>query len=162
MTDTGGRPPRRRWLIVIVAVSLALNLFFIGATAGTAIMMREQKAPGGRFERIAGKLQLDQGQQALFHAFMTVMRQGGKTMREANLAIWLQIGDSTLDKAKIGPLLDKSVRNRGAFQEEVAAALAQFLDGLTPAQRARFVEASRNENQQQQRGPLRLMHALIH
>ncbi len=35
MTDVvGTRPSRRRWLIVALAVSVALNLFFIGMIAG--------------------------------------------------------------------------------------------------------------------------------
>ncbi|MEM1130311.1 MAG: periplasmic heavy metal sensor [Pseudomonadota bacterium] len=38
MVDTGNLPPRRRWRRVLLAGSLALNLFLIGGVAGVALI----------------------------------------------------------------------------------------------------------------------------
>jgi uncharacterized membrane protein len=156
--DAGTKPSRRWWLIVILTVSLALNLFFIGAIAGSAAQMKAG-GPGERFERIGARLQLNPDQQAALRQFLVTLRQRGKVTRETNLAIWKQLGDPALDQAQIPAMLDKSVPSRNAFQTALASALGQFLQGLTPEQRSAFIAGMAVENQPH--GPLHTIRELL-
>jgi uncharacterized membrane protein len=144
MTDTGeARPPRRRWLVVVLTVSLALNLFLLGIIAGTVVMIRNEAGPQDRFERIVHRLDLKPDQMTAFRHFQATLRSGGHAMREADMKVWTQIGNPATTNAQIGPLLDRTVQNRDNFQRQLAAAAGQFFTSLTPAQRSAFVSQVR-------------------
>lgn len=142
MTDGAGTPPsRRRWLIVALTVSLAVNLFLIGMFAGS--MRHHHGPPPGpheRFEGIAAELGLNDAQKAAFDQFTTTLRQQGGAMRRANLAAWTKIADPATSSDQITALLNETVKNRGDFQQDVANAMGKFLTSLTPDQRATFIE----------------------
>ncbi len=151
MTDAAGTPPsRRRWLIVVVAVSVALNMFFIGAIAGHMHGRHPHPPPPGqfgqheRFERIAADLGLNDAQKAAFQQFQTVMRQHGTAMRAAITAAWAKIADPATKPDEFPALLDGMVKSRTDFQQDLAGAMGKFLASLTPAQRAEFIEEARN------------------
>ncbi len=159
MSVAAGTPPSRRWwLIVVLAASIALNLFFISVIAGTAVQMRAG-GPAERFERIGARLQLNPDQQAALRVFVVTLRQRGKAARDINMAIWKQLGDPALDQAQIPALLDKTVQGRAAFQSALAAALGQFLQTLSPEQRAAFITGTTAGNQPQ--GPFRAIRELL-
>lgn len=147
MSDVAGTPPsRRRWLIVVVAVSIALNLFFIGMVAGhfrhghrlASLNQRE------RFERIAADLKMNDAQRTAFQRFQTILRANGAAMRAANVAAWARIADPETSPDQITELLNTTVKNRTQFQQDVANAMGKFLTSLTPAQRANFIDEARN------------------
>jgi uncharacterized membrane protein len=157
MTDAAGTSPsRRRWLIVALTVSVALNLFLIGVFAGHMHRHHgpppQAMAPRERFEHIADNLGLNDAQKAAFGQFETVLRQHGATMRRANMADWAKIAEPATGPDQIAPLLADTVKNRTAFQQEVAAAMGKFLASLTPAQRASFIEEARSTGRH---GPMR-------
>jgi uncharacterized membrane protein len=154
----GTKPSRRWWLIVVLTLSLALNLFFIGVIVGTAAEMRAG-GPAERFERIGARLQLNPDQEAALRAFLVTLRQRGRATREVNMSVWKQLGDPALDKAQIPTLLEKSVQNRADFQAALATALGQFLETLSAEQRAAFVTGTAGENQP--RGPFRAIRELL-
>lgn len=141
MTDGAGTPPsRRRWLIVALTVSLAINLLLIGMFAGS---MRHHHGPIGpreRFEHIAAELKLNDAQRAAFAQFQASFRQQGLAMRQANQAAWAKIADPATGPDQIAALLNDTVKSRTAFQQQVADAMGKFLASLTPQQRADFIE----------------------
>ena len=140
MSDAAGaRPSRRRWLIVALTVSLAVNLFLIGGIAGTLTLIRAEIGPPGPLERVARRLNLDPAQEAAFRHLQTTMLQSGRAMRQANGKIWSALAAPATGTAKIGALLDQGVANKTAFEKNMAAAFGQFLMALTPAQRTEFI-----------------------
>jgi uncharacterized membrane protein len=153
MSDAAGTlPSRRRWLIVVVAVSIALNLFFIGMVAGH-FRHRHRLAPLNqreRFERIAADLKMSDPQRAAFQRFQTILRANGAAMRAANAAAWARIADPETSTDQISELLNSTVKNRNEFQQDVANAMGKFLASLTPAQRANFIDEARNTPHPQQ------------
>lgn len=146
MTDAAGTgSSRRRWLIVALTVSVALNLFFVGVIAGH-VHFRHPPPPLAqreRFEHIAGDLGLNDTQLAAFQQFQSAMRLHGASMRATNSAIWAKIADPTTAPDQIRGLLSGTVKSRAEFQQDTADALAKFLSSLTPDQRATFIEEAR-------------------
>ena len=147
MSDAAGtHPSRRRWLIVVVAASLALNLFFVGMVAGHFRHRHRLAAPNPRerFERIAADLKLNDAQMAAFQHFQTTLRTNGAAMRAANAAAWARMADPATSPDQITELLNSTVKSRTEFQQDVANAMGKFLASLTPAQRADFIDKARN------------------
>jgi uncharacterized membrane protein len=149
VTDAAGtRSSRRRWLIIALTVSVALNLFLVGVFASHMHRHRgpppQAMAPRERLEHIAADLELNDAQKAAFGQFETTLRQHGATMRRANMADWAKIAEPATGPDQIAPLLADTVKNRTAFQQDVADAMGKFLASLTPAQRAAFIEEARN------------------
>jgi uncharacterized membrane protein len=147
MSDPAGAAAPRRGLVIGLVVSLAFNLFFIGILVGTSVMVHAGHGPSERVERMAARLQLDDQQRAAYMQFIETMRRGIKPLHDANLAVWSRIGDASANGSEIHGLLEQTIVNRHDYQERVADALDRFLTLLSPDQRARFVEASRTENQ---------------
>lgn len=147
MTDVvGTRPSRRRWLIVALTVSVALNLFFIGMIAGHMHGRHPPQpfAQRERFEHIAAELGLNDTQHAAFQKFELAMRQRGAAMRAANAAVWAKIADPATPPDQIPAMLGSTVKTRTELQQEMADTLGKFLATLTPDQRATFVDEARN------------------
>ena len=148
MTDAvGASPPRRRWLIVALTVSLALNLFLVGVFAGHIHRHPHPQGmnPRERIQHIADGLNLNDAQKAAFASLEAAMRQHGAKMRRNNMAAWAKIADPATPADQIAPLLEGTVKNRTEFQSQVADAFAKFLATLTPDQRARFIDEMRTD-----------------
>jgi uncharacterized membrane protein len=145
MTDAAGTSPaRRRWLVVALTVSLALNLFLVGVFAGH--MHTRHGPPLGpreRIEHIVADLELNDAQKAAFDRFEVAFRQHSGPMRRANAEVWAKIGNPTTGQDQIAALLGSAMKNRLEFQQTVSNALGAFLATLTPAQRVKFVEEAR-------------------
>jgi len=147
MSDAvGTRRSRLRWWLGALALSLALNLFFLGMVAGhfrhrhrlAALSQRE------RFERIAADLNMNDTQTAAFQQFQTILRVDGAQMRSANASSWARMADPATTPDQITALLTGTVKKRTEFQQHAADAMAKFLATLTPAQRATFIDEGRN------------------
>jgi hypothetical protein len=155
----GTTPSRRRWLNVVLTVSLAVNLFLIGGIAGTMTLMRAEMAPGRPLERAAVPMKLDAAQDAAFRNLQTVMRQRGRAMRQANQTLWTALADPSTGNDKIAGLLDEGVRNKTGFENDTATAFGQFLTSLTPTQRTEFIGRLRALHRSH--GPLHLFRRLF-
>ena len=145
MTVAAGTPPsRRRWLIIALTVSVAINLFIAGLVVGH--FHRLHRPPAGmhnRFEHIVGNLGLTETQNAAFREFQTALRVHGAAMRTANAAAWAKIADPATKPDQIPALLAQTVKNRTEFQQDIATAMGKFLASLKPEQRATFIEQAR-------------------
>jgi hypothetical protein len=97
-----------------------------------------------RFERIAADLKLNDVQMAAFQHFQSILRTNGAAMRAANAAAWARIADPATSPDQITQLLSSTVKNRTAFQQDVADAMGKFLASLTATQRASFIDEARN------------------
>lgn len=137
---------------ILLALSLALNIFFIGGAfwvrntfPGPGIAGREQ-----RIEAIAHEAGLQPAQKEALEAFVKSVRQRGRQLREANQplidAAWREMAKPEPDAAAIDAAFERTSANRRAFQRESLQALRSFLVTLTPEQRVRFLEAARHQN----------------
>jgi len=151
--------PRQRWLVILLTVSLALNLFFVAGVAGTAIMVSSPVTPHERFEQIAAQLQLEQDQRKAFDAFTATMRQNEKALRDTTQHIWGELEQPNLDQARIGPLLNQTAENRADYQKAYAASLKHFMMTLTPQQRTRFIQLTRAVPER--RGPAHIVRKFL-
>jgi uncharacterized membrane protein len=155
-----GALPRLPW--VLLALSLALNLFFIGGV----FWVRNQAAqanltPPERFAMVASQLSLDANQKAAFQRFVRDMRMRTRQLRETNQPLiqetWEELAKTKPDDALIDHNLDEAASNRHSYQLETSHALRTFLAALSPEQRQQFIELARNR---QDHGVPPLLHQL--
>jgi uncharacterized membrane protein len=155
MSDAAGaRPPRRRWLIIALAVSLVVNVFLIGGIAGTITLIHAHYGPPGPLERVAAGLDLTAPQETAFRQFQTTLRDRGRAMHRAERKIWRTLADPATGTDKVAALVQDGATNKAGFEKDTSAAFSRFLTSLTPAQRAEFI--SRLEALRRYRGPFHL------
>jgi uncharacterized membrane protein len=142
-----GTRPRLLW--VLLALSLALNLFFIGGVFWLRTeASRMQLPPAERFEMVARQLTLDPGQRAAFDKFIGAMRMRTRHLHENNQPLieelWAELAKPKPDDALIDHNLDEAANNRHAYQVDTSRALRAFLAVLSDQQRQTFVELAKN------------------
>jgi Spy/CpxP family protein refolding chaperone len=142
-----GSPPRLLW--VLLALSLALNLFFIGGVFWLRTEASHmQLAPAERFEMVARQLSLDATQRAAFDKFINMMRMRTRHLRENNMPLieetWSELAKAKPDDALIEHNLDEAASNRHAYQLDASRALRAFLAVLSDEQRQTFVSLVKN------------------
>ena len=136
--------PRRRLLLTLLALSIALNLFFVGGAAWSRLHARsEWPSPEQRYQQMAAELDLDSQQRIGFDRYVAAMRARAQNMREqvAPLigAAWQEIGKPQADPAQVMRLFDEAAEKRREFQREATAQTLAFLAVLSPPQRSKFV-----------------------
>jgi Spy/CpxP family protein refolding chaperone len=140
--------PRRRLLLALLVVSVALNLFFVAGAAWTRWNGSDQlPSPARRFQQMAAQLDLDPQQQIAFRAYAAAMRAGTEKMHEQVAPLvngaWEEIAKPHADPAQVTRLFDEAAEKRREFQREATAQTLDLLGNLTPAQRSKFVEIVR-------------------
>ncbi len=147
-TRAAGDWPRRRLALAILAVSVALNVFFIAGALWTGVRPQPTR-PGieQRYQRIAAELELDPRQRAGFDKFIAAMRGRSERMQQliAPLtgAAWEEIAKPEADTAQALRLFDEAAEKRRVLQHESMAQTVEFMTLLTPAQRIKFVALAR-------------------
>jgi uncharacterized membrane protein len=146
VSQPGARP---RLLWVLLALSVALNLFFIGGVFWLRTeASRMPLAPAERFEMVARQLSLDASQRAAFDKFIGVMRMRTRHLRESNQPLieetWNELAKPKPDDALIDRNLDEAANSRHAYQLDTSRALRGFLAVLSDQQRQAFVELAKN------------------
>jgi len=139
---------RRRLVWIALALSLTLNVFFIGGLMWTKTFVRPPLAPIERLQRLGQSLNLDDRQQQAFEQFIRVIRQRGRDMRENNQAllkqIWTELAKPNPDNDLVARLGGQVNDNRVAFQKEASAALLAFTKELQPEQRSQLAETAQS------------------
>jgi Spy/CpxP family protein refolding chaperone len=134
---------RLPWLLL--ALSVALNVFFVGG----AIWMKTRAGhgwmrPAERIEAAVKELHLDARQREALQDFLATMRVRAHQLREQNRplidAAWMELAKAAPDEAALGRAFDEGTANRRAFQLDTSRALHQFLRSLTDEQRAQVLE----------------------
>jgi uncharacterized membrane protein len=146
---------RRRLVWAALALSLALNVFFIGGAVW--IRMHVPHGPGGspfgpppheRIEAVARDLSLDAAQRGAFERFVRDTRQETRQVREANQklgdAAWEEMVKLQPDQDLLRRLFDEVSANRREYQTGMTRALLDFLGTLSPEQRRQFIELARD------------------
>ncbi|HTV88047.1 MAG TPA: periplasmic heavy metal sensor [Stellaceae bacterium] len=160
-TATAGRTvqrawPRRRLLAGLLAVSLALNVFFIVG----AVWTRFNGPPGAvdfdqRLRQMAVQLDLSPRQQIAFQRYDAAMQTGREAMRRHIRplmdAVRQEIAKQQPDAARIAQLLDRTTAEHHAFQQLAINNTLAFVATLSPAQRSRFLAIERQHWQQPHR-----------
>jgi uncharacterized membrane protein len=138
-------PTRRQLLWVVLALSLALNLFF----AAGAVWIRLHPpaflaTPEQRLQQMATELALDPQQRAAFEQYSQTMHQRLTEMRQAARpmvrAAWSEVKQPQANEAKVMQLLDQAAETRRGFLRQMTATTLAFMKTLSPQQRGRFVE----------------------
>lgn len=153
LAEAGRRTGRHgRLLRIALALSLTLNVFFVGGLIWVKTFMHPPPPPLERMQRLGDTLNLSADQHRAFEQFVRTIRQHARTAREANLPllrqIWAEIAKPTPDDDQVAKLGEQVNGNRAAFQREVSVALLSFIKTLTPEQRGQLAQlagSSRDE-----------------
>ena len=141
--------PRRHLLATLVAISVALNLFFIAG----AVWTRLNGPPAAlgsddRYGEIAAELKLDAQQRAAFDRYVAAMRSRVEEMRQQIDPLignaWEEIAKPQADANQVMAVFDQASEKRRAFQRELTAQTIAFLSVLSPDQRKSFVSIVRD------------------
>jgi uncharacterized membrane protein len=131
--------PKGRLVKVALALSLALNVCFIGGLAYSKFVR-----PTPPLMQLGRELNLEPDQRKAFQSFVQVVRGKGATLRDTNLAlgrqIWDELSQPKPDAQKLGTLFTEIANNRRDYQMAVGTALLPFLETLSIEQRQRFIE----------------------
>ena len=141
---------RQQLLWMLVALSVALNLFFI--IGALWIRMHGPPVPmsaAERLQRIGTELSLDPQQQGAFNKYSetvrTRMQLMHKTVDPLMGKAWEEIAKPEADEANVVRLFDEAGQTRRSFMRELAPNTLSFLAKLSPEQRAKFVELIRQK-----------------
>ncbi len=149
-TASRGTAPRR-FLWVLLALSLALNLFFVVG----ALWIRVHKpfapiTPEQRLHEMAAQLGLDSQQRQAFDDYARTMREQLRLMREAARPLigqaWSEVAKPEADETRVMQLLDEAAQQRRRFLQGMTLTTHAFLATLSPEQRAEFVELARRRS----------------
>ena len=139
---------RPRLLLALLALSIALNLFFIAGAAwfrlhGPARWQNSEQ----RYQRMAAELDLDAQQRIAFDRYVAAMRA-----RTANMQLqmaplidsaWAEIAQPQADAVDIMRLFDEAAGKRREYQREAITQTLAFLAVLSPEQRTKFSAIAR-------------------
>ena len=152
-TATAGNPasarsPRRHLLITLVAISVALNLFFIAGALWSRLQPPSGRAaPEERYDQMAAELKLDAQQRTAFDRYVASMRGRVDEMRQQVDPLigsaWDEVAKPQADEAKVMGLFDQATEKRRAFQRDLTTQTLAFLAVLSPEQRSKFVAMAR-------------------
>lgn len=134
---------RARLVWIALALSLTLNLFFVGGLAWTRLYAHPLP-PMERMQRLGQALNLNDDQRLAFDQFLRVIRLRGSYLHETNQPLldrmWGEIAKPTPDDDVLTKLGAEIETNRQTFQHELAAAFQTFMKTLTPEQRTQLAE----------------------
>ncbi len=139
-----GRGTRFHLLKVLLALSLALNLFFVAGALWIRIHAPPPPiSPEQRLENMAGELGFNPQQKAAFARYSQTMRERMQSMRDAvrpQVAnAWSEVAKPQADETKVMQLLDAAAQTRRHFVHDLTATTLAFLATLSAEQRAKFV-----------------------
>jgi uncharacterized membrane protein len=139
---------RRHLLITLIAISVALNLFFIAGVAWIRLHgPPEALGAEERYDQMAAELKLDPQQRVAFDRYVAMMRTRVEEMRQQVDPLignaWQEVAKPQTDAAQVMALFDQATEKRRAFQRELATETLAFLSGLSPEQRGKFVAIAR-------------------
>jgi uncharacterized membrane protein len=146
---TGGgasvAPRKPRTLLVLLILSGALNLCFLGGALW--IRMHESVRQPMRADQFAEELHLNAQQRAGFEQYFRLMRARAQLMRaelEPDVAkAWGEIAKPQPDQTQIDQDFAAAAAKRHAFAHDATQNTLTFLATLAPDQRQKFVQLLR-------------------
>jgi uncharacterized membrane protein len=141
-------PARLPW--ILLALSLALNLFFVGGVVWVRSQGHGPMGPADRVERVVKELGLDTNQRAAFERFARTIRTKARDLRETNQPLvdeaWQDFAKAQPDEAAVDKLFESAANNRRNFQIDAGRALRAFLGTLNEEQRIAFIGMVKNRD----------------
>lgn len=138
---------RARLVWIALALSLTLNLFFVGGLLWVKLSMHPPLPPIERMQRLGQALDLTADQRVAFEQFVRVIRLRGRYVRETNQPllerIWGEVAKPAPDQDLVAKLGAEVNGNRTAFQKEASTALLAFMKTLTPEQRSKLADIAK-------------------
>jgi hypothetical protein len=135
---------------VLMALSLALNLFFVGGVFWVRSQGHGPIGPAERVEKLAKELTLDADQRAAFERFVGTIRMKARELRETNQPLvdeaWQDFAKAQQDEAVVEKLFEAAANNRRSFQLDTGRALRAFLVTLNESQRTGFIALVRSRD----------------
>jgi uncharacterized membrane protein len=145
-TALSGRSVRQQILWAAVALSLALNLFFVAGALWTRLHVPPPPTREARLEEMAAALALDPQQRQTFATYSQTMRKQLAEMRDLAQplvrAAWAEVARPQPDEAKVMQLLDQAAQVRRSRLSQITVLTITFLKRLSPEQRAKFVKVA--------------------
>jgi Spy/CpxP family protein refolding chaperone len=146
----------KTWLPwVLLAVSLALNLFLVAGFFWTRSAIAMWRDPEARFEMLADRLDLTDPQRTQFRDAMAALKSKGfgggwEQHREARREIFDMALQPNPDRAAIVARVEEMTRARTQAMTEALDIMLPFLASLTPEQRAEMKQLM--EERRERRG----------
>ena len=139
------RAARQYWWKVALALSLALNLFFvIGAMWIRIHAPAPMPSAEDRLAQMAGELNLDPQQRQAFAQYSQTMRRLLESMHKQVQPLvasaWSEVGKPQAEQARVMQLFDRADQQRRIFVQDITTTTLSFLATLSPEQRAQFVK----------------------
>jgi Spy/CpxP family protein refolding chaperone len=140
---------RQHLVSILLALSLALNLFFVVGALWIRIHGPPPMNPAERLQHIGAQLTLDPEQKQAFEQYSQAVHSRMQLMHKAVDPLiadaWSEIAKPDADQAKVIGLFDEAAQTRRGYMRELAPVTLSFLAKLSPEQRARFVELVRQK-----------------
>ena len=135
----------KTWLAwVLLAVSLALNIFLVAGFFWTRSAIAMWRDPDARFEMLADRLELTDPQRAQFREAMEALKSKGFGRTGDHQEMRREIIDMALapnpDRAAIMARMEELTRTRIQKMGEALDIMLPFLASLTPEQRSELKE----------------------
>ena len=139
---------RRHLVLVLLALSLALNLCFVGGAVWVRLHAPSSEGPAERLKQAAAQLSLDPQQQAAFDRYFHVLRARISLMHQEVQPLiagaWSELAKPDADAAAVMQRFDEAAAKRRSFQQQLTSETLAFLATLSPEQRAKFVDLARH------------------
>lgn len=145
---TTGWRPRLVW--VALALSLTLNVFFVGGLTWMKLTGHPLPPPIVRIQHLGEGLNLNDDQRLAFEQFIRVIRQRGRFIRDSNQPLidrmWTELAKPQPDDDMVAKLGAQVGQNRAAFLKEASDSFFVFVKTLSPEQRAQLSMIARRAN----------------
>ncbi|HVC51129.1 MAG TPA: periplasmic heavy metal sensor [Stellaceae bacterium] len=139
---------RRRLLQVLLAISLTLNLCFVGGASW--VRLHHAWRPEARAAEVSKELHLTPEQRLAFQHYFRTMRLRFQLMRAELGPIisnaWAEIAKPQPDEAKIEQNFELAGAKRRSFAHDATESTLSFLSTLSPDQRKKFVALLRQHH----------------
>ena len=141
---------RQHLVSILLALSLALNLFFVAGALWIRIHGPPPPMnPEERLQYIGAQLALDPEQKQAFEQYYQAVHSRMQLMHKALDPLvadaWSEISKPDADQAKVIELFDEAAQTRRGYMRELTPVTLSFLGKLSAEQRAKFVELIRQK-----------------
>ncbi len=132
------------WLKIVLGLSLALNIFFLGLTGGSLFQGKSERRGDAPNSFLAT---LSDERKAEVQAVFAKMREDRKASRQNTRASWAQVREAMTavpyDRAAMEAAMDGVIDARTERSRTRYAQMVDFVSGMTDEERVAFSDAMR-------------------